>query len=137
MLLRMLAYAVHRKIANNPKASISGLEEERPRRVLISPVPAANDKNESWRDCTFEEALQSTEYHQMGPVLGSANASNADTPAEHVDAETFPQRPALEEEIGGKLSTHVCQVEDCREPGVLLSNELRVVAKTEDGLNPE
>lgn len=44
----------------------------------------------------------------MSPVLCSANACNADAPAEHVDAETLPQRPALEEEVGGELSAHVC-----------------------------
>lgn len=64
----------------------------------------------------------------MRPVLSRPNTSNANTPAEHVDAERLSKRPALKEEVGRELSTHVGYVEDRGEPLVLLSDEVCVIS---------
>lgn len=57
MLLGMLAYAVHRKVADYPEARIGGLEEQRSGGVLIGFVPTTNDKDKPWGDCAFKQAL--------------------------------------------------------------------------------
>lgn len=59
------------------------------------------------------------------------------TPAEHVNAQRLAQRPSLQQEVGRKLAAQVGDVEDGRQPAVLLTNEAGVFPQAEDCLGPQ
>lgn len=59
------------------------------------------------------------------------------TPAEHVYAQRLPERPSLQEEVGRKFTTKVGDIEDRRQPAVLLPVETSVVSQAEDRLYAE
>lgn len=47
--------------------------------MLVASVPAADDEDEAGADGAFEKTLEGAEDHEMGPVLGGADAGYADT----------------------------------------------------------
>lgn len=73
----------------------------------------------------------------MFPVLCCADARHDHSPAEHVDAQTLPQAPSLQEEVGWELAAEVGNVENRRQPRVLLADEVGVFSQAEDRLGSE
>lgn len=59
------------------------------------------------------------------------------TPAKHIHAQGSAKRPTLQEEVGRKLSAEVGDVEDGRQPRILLADQPGVLAQAEDGLRAE
>lgn len=105
--------------------------------MFLSPIPRPNHKHKPRRNRALEEALQSPDGHELGPILRCCNAEDTHAPAEHVDAQRSAERPSLQEEVGRELAAEVGDVEDCGEPGVLLAYEAGVLAQAEDGLGAE
>lgn len=94
--------------------------------MLVASVPAADDEYEAGTDGAFEEALQGSEDHEMRPVLGGAGAGYADTPTKHINRQRPSQRPSLQQEITRKLSNHIRNIKNRRQPRILLSHQLRI-----------
>lgn len=105
--------------------------------MLARRVPAANDEDKSRRDAAFEGALHRAQGEQLCEVVGEADAEHDDAPGDHVQREETAHAVALQEEVGGELEGHVGDVEGGGEPGVLLSDEMRVFAQAKGGLGAE
>lgn len=56
------------------------------------------------------------------------------TPQEHVYGQRLAERPALQQEVGRELAHEIREIEDGREPRVLLIDETGIFNHSEDGL---
>lgn len=119
------------------KPGIGALEDQRARRVLPRRVPGADDEDEAGADAALEDALEGAQRDKLGKVVGEADAEDDDAPDDHVAR----QRPAhlvpLQHDVGRELEAHIRDVEDGRQPRVLLPREVGVIAEPERGLRAE
>lgn len=67
----------------------------------------------------------------------SASAESIRTPAEHVQAQRLADRPSLQQEVRRKLPGKIGDVEDGRQPRILLADEVGVFDQPEDGLGAD
>ena len=56
------------------------------------------------------------------------------TPAKHVYAQTLTNTPSLQQKITRELAGQIREVENCRQPRILLSYEIRVFDQAKDSL---
>lgn len=73
----------------------------------------------------------------MSEVFGEADAKDNNTPTDHVKRQGPAHFVPLKDDVGRELEAHVCDVEDGGQPGILLSNKVRVVAEAKGCLCAE
>lgn len=129
-----LANAVHYELRDNAHASVGGAPDDGAHGVLTRDVKGCSDQQESWRDGALGEALEGAQHHELGEIVGEANAEHNDSPDEHAGGQSVAQRSALHEVVAGSFADEIHDVEDGGQPGELLPNEACVFAHPERGL---
>ncbi|GAW12908.1 hypothetical protein ANO14919_022800 [Xylariales sp. No.14919] len=71
--------------------------------------------------------LERAQGDQVGEVLREPDAEDHDAPHDHVARQHAAHPVALQDEVGRELEEDVREVEDGRQPRVLLSDEPRVL----------
>lgn len=107
MLGRCVTDGIVDQTGNHVHTSICGAPDDRSESVLAGSVKRASDEQEGRRDGTFEGALQSSENHQLGPVLRKANAEHDDAPDGYADTEEATDMELLNEVVSWSFGDEV------------------------------
>lgn len=129
--------AVQDQVTDDGDDTFGRLPQEGTAGVLFGLVPGLGDLQEAGLDGTLEHTLEGTQGNQGGEVLGGADADDAHAPAQHVEAQGPADLPPLQDVNRREFGHQVYQVENGRQPLVLLAVEVGVLAHAKHGLDTD
>lgn len=81
---------------------------------------------ETWTDAGFQDAQEETIRQQASKVICGSQTEQHAAPENDKDAASASYTKLLEDHVDGELAHHVPDIEDSREPRVLVSDEVSI-----------